>query len=160
MKTNQKSFLYIASVHALFLIASGCGPQEPAGSVALPPNDSTAVIAIQREDTVLRSQSGLATYYGPGVEGRKTSSGKTFNSRELVAAHPAYPMGTQVRVTNLRNDKAVEVEITDRGPTKKHQKSGVIIDLSAGAAREIDLISQGRGKVRVDVLEWGDEETK
>jgi len=73
----------------------------------------------------------------------------------LTAAHKVFPFGTKVRVTNLDNGKAVIVRINDRGPFKE----GRIIDLSLGAAQEIDLIQKGTARVRLEVLEWGDGKT-
>src|SRR4051794_29059705 len=62
------------------------------------------------------SLEGVASYYGPGFEGRKTASGDIFHSNELTAAHKTLPLGTEVRVTNLENNLSVVVTITDRGP--------------------------------------------
>jgi rare lipoprotein A len=75
--------------------------------------------------------------------------------RKPVAAHPSYPFGTRVRVTNLANKRAIVVTIIDRGPTRRYQKAGVIIDLAKGAAQTLGFIRQGRQRVRIEVLEWG-----
>ena len=75
--------------------------------------------------------------------------------RALVAAHPTYPFGTIVRVTNLTNDRAVDVRILDRGPARGPQARGVVIDLSYGAAEALDFIQRGRTRVRLEVLRWG-----
>jgi rare lipoprotein A len=69
----------------------------------------------------------------------------------LTAAHRTFPFGTKVRVTNLENNKIVIVRINDRGPFKE----GRMMDLSMGAAKEIDLIRTGTARVRMEVLEWG-----
>jgi rare lipoprotein A len=84
------------------------------------------------------------------------ASGRRFDMNALVAAHPSYPFGTEVRVTNLRNGRSVKVRILDRGPTRPHQADGVIIDLSRGAARRLGFIREGRTRVRVEVLRLGD----
>jgi rare lipoprotein A len=73
----------------------------------------------------------------------------------MVAAHPTYPFGTVVRVTNLTNNRAVEVRILDRGPAKGPQAAGVVIDLSYGAAQALGFIQDGRTRVRLEVLQWG-----
>jgi len=73
----------------------------------------------------------------------------------MVAAHPTYPFGTIVRVTNLRNGRSVRVRIVDRGPAAGPQGAGVIIDLSRRAAQALDFIRQGRTQVRVEVVRWG-----
>jgi rare lipoprotein A len=69
----------------------------------------------------------------------------------LTAAHRTFPFGTKVRVTSLENNKTVVVRVNDRGPFKE----GRIMDLSMGAAKEIDLILNGTARVRLEVLEWG-----
>lgn len=103
---------------------------------------------------------GLASFYGQAFQGQETASGKIFNKNELVAAHPSYPTGTKVRVTNLANDQAVEVRVIDRGPSQENQAEGVIIDLSKEAANKLDMIKEGRTRVRTEVIEWGDNERK
>ena len=74
---------------------------------------------------ILEVREGLASYYGPGFEGKVTASGTRFNMNAMVAAHPSYPFGTVLRVTNVRNGRAVEVRVVDRpqrGPADEQQK--------------------------------------
>jgi peptidoglycan lytic transglycosylase len=104
---------------------------------------------------ILEVRQGLASYYGPGFEGKRTASGIKFDKTALVAAHPTYPFGTVVRVTNLANKRQVEVRVVDRGPAKKPRGEGVVIDLSQGAASNLGFIRQGRTRVRLEVLRWG-----
>jgi rare lipoprotein A len=104
---------------------------------------------------VLETQTGLASFYGAAFHGKETASGETFDKTEMVAAHPSYPLGTVARVTNIENERAVDVRIIDRGPTRENLNEGVIIDLSKGAAKQLDFVSDGRVRVRVEVLEWG-----
>jgi rare lipoprotein A len=92
--------------------------------------------------------TGVASWYGPGFDGKKTASGERFNSNHLTAAHRTLPFGSIVRVTNLQNGRTVDVRINDRGPFTK----GRIIDLSKAAAREIGLIERGIGTVELRVL--------
>jgi rare lipoprotein A len=73
----------------------------------------------------------------------------------MVAAHPSYPFGTLVRVTNLKNGRSVRVRIVDRGPARGPRDDGVIIDLSRAAAEALDFVREGRTRVRVEVLRWG-----
>lgn len=105
-----------------------------------------------------REAYGLASFYGAAFEGRRTASGTIFDKEELVAAHPSYPFGTRVRVTNLDNGRSVTLEIVDRGPTDEYVDDGVIIDVSHGAARVLGFLEEGRQRVRVHVLSWGDGE--
>lgn len=106
-------------------------------------------------ERTLRTQRGLASYYGRGFQGRRTASGQRFDMRALVAAHPDYPFGTRVRVTNLSNQRHLIVTIVDRGPAARQQSAGVIIDLSRRAAERLAFVREGRTRVRLDVLEWG-----
>ena len=103
----------------------------------------------------LEIREGLASYYGHDFHGKTMASGRPFNMNAMVAAHPRYPFGTLLRVTNLRNGRSVTVRIQDRGPARQPQREGVIIDLSQGAAERLGFIRQGRVRVRVEVLEWG-----
>jgi len=85
------------------------------------------------------AECGEASYYGPGLHGGLTASGERFNAGGLTAAHPWYPMGTWVRVTNRNNGRSVQVRINDRGP----YTGGRIIDVAEGAAARIGLRSTG-----------------
>jgi rare lipoprotein A len=108
-----------------------------------------------RESEVLESREGLASFVASALHGKETASGAAFDMNALVAAHPSYSFGTLVRVTNLENGKAVDVRIVDRGPASESRAEGVIIDLSRAAAEALGFIKNGRSKVRVDVLRWG-----
>ncbi len=77
-----------------------------------------------------------------------TANGEAFNPDGLTAAHKTLPFGTQVRVTNLANNRTVTVRINDRGPFVR----GRGLDLSRGAARQIGCISSGTCRVSMDVL--------
>ena len=104
---------------------------------------------------ILEAREGFASYYGPGFDGRPAASGVRFNASSMVAAHPTYPFGTVVRVTNLKNRRSVSVRIVDRGPSRGPRADGVIIDLSRAAAEALGFIRDGRTRVRLDVLRWG-----
>jgi rare lipoprotein A len=106
--------------------------------------------------SILEVRQGLASYYGPGFEGKRTASGVPFDKTAMVAAHPTYPFGTVVRVTNLANTRRVDVRVVDRGPARGPRAEGVNIDVSSGAAARLGFVRQGRTKVRLEVLRWGD----
>ncbi|HET7157660.1 MAG TPA: septal ring lytic transglycosylase RlpA family protein [Burkholderiales bacterium] len=112
------------------------------------------------ESKASKTQTGFASFYSRRFDGKRTAGGETFDNRELVAAHRTYPLGTRARVTNLENDTSVEVVINDRGPSKQNRREGVIIDVSQAAAARLRMKKDGRVKVRVDVLEWGKDDTK
>jgi peptidoglycan lytic transglycosylase len=104
---------------------------------------------------ILEVRQGLASYYGPGFEGKRTASGIPFDKSAMVAAHPSYPFGTVVRVTNLTNKRQVVVRVVDRGPAKGPRSEGVLIDVSSGAAESLGFVRKGRTRVRLEVLRWG-----
>lgn len=108
-----------------------------------------------RSKPALKSAQGKASYYGARFHGRRTASGRKFNMNALVAAHPRWPFGTVVRVTNLKNKRSVNVQVIDRGPARSAQRRGVIIDLSRRAAQTLGFIKQGKTDVRLEVLAWG-----
>jgi rare lipoprotein A len=93
-------------------------------------------------------QIGTASWYGDYFQGKATASGEPYNMYDLTAAHPTLPLGSWVRVTNLRNGRAVVVRINDRGPVVP----GRIIDLSYSTARVLQFQSQGLQRVRLDVV--------
>jgi rare lipoprotein A len=98
-------------------------------------------------------QHGLASYYGPGFHGRETASGQIFDQGEMVAAHRTLPLGTVVRVTNLKNGRAVTLRVIDRGPYGRNHRKGTIIDVSKGAAQRLQFVRDGLVRVRVEILE-------
>jgi rare lipoprotein A len=91
---------------------------------------------------------GIASWYGPGYHGKRTSSGERFDQDDLTAAHASWQFGTRVRVTFLTTGRSVVVRINDRFPNHK----GRVIDLSRGAARQIGLIGPGTGRVRLEIV--------
>lgn len=100
-------------------------------------------------------QYGFASYYGKGLQGKKTADGEAFDKNDITAAHPAYPAGTRLAVTNLRNGRTVDVRVNDRGPAKRQRRRGVIIDLSERAAHELGFKHDGYARVKTRVIEWG-----
>ena len=98
-------------------------------------------------------EEGLASYYARSLDGKTTASGTRFDNSALVAAHPTHPFGTLVRVTNTRNRRSVTVRVVDRGPARAARREGVIIDLSRAAAGKLGFLSDGRTRVRVEVVD-------
>lgn len=92
--------------------------------------------------------TGIASYYGRKFHGKRTASGEIFDKNAMTAAHHSLPFGTKVKVTNLRNGKAVLVRINDRGPHVR----GRMIDLSQAAAKKIGLSQVGTAHVKLQVL--------
>ena len=100
---------------------------------------------------ILLTLEGVASYYADEFHGKQTSNGEIYDMNDLTAAHRTFPFGTKVRITNLENGRTVVVRVNDRGPFHE----GRIIDLSLGAAKELDLVKTGTARVRIEVLEWG-----
>jgi rare lipoprotein A (peptidoglycan hydrolase) len=94
-------------------------------------------------------QVGTASWYGEQFQGRQTASGEPFDMRDFTAAHPSLPLGSFVRVTNLKNGKVVVVRINDRGPVV----DGRIIDVSYNAARALGFKERGVQTVRLDLYQ-------
>ena len=94
------------------------------------------------------SQTGKASWYGPGFHGKKTSSGERFDMNTLSAAHRTLPIPSYARVTNLSNGKSVVVRINDRGPFHGNR----VMDLSKAAAKELGFIHTGRANVKVEQI--------
>ncbi|SRR5713226_2691340 len=94
-------------------------------------------------------QIGTASWYGSDFHGKATASGEPYNMYDFTAAHPTLPLGTWIRVTNLRNGRAVVLRINDRGPIVP----GRIIDVSYNAARALQFKAQGLQRVRLDLVQ-------
>jgi rare lipoprotein A len=125
-------------VVACALMVAGAGCATPRASVPAPRPETM-------EDGV---QTGRASWYGEPYHGRRTASGEIYDMHQLTAAHPTLPFGTRVLVTNLQNERSVEVRINDRGPTVADR----IIDLSYAAAQKLGALSGGPVRVRLRVI--------
>ncbi|OYZ13468.1 MAG: hypothetical protein B7Y39_17595 [Bdellovibrio sp. 28-41-41] len=90
-------------------------------------------------------QTGKASWYGERFHGRSTASGERFNMYDLTAAHKTLPFGTRVVVHSKTTGQTVTVRINDRGPFS----SGRVIDLSYGAAKELNMIAAGEVEVEL-----------
>jgi rare lipoprotein A len=90
-------------------------------------------------------ESGMASWYGPGFQGRRTANGEKYNMYDLTAAHPTLPFGTRLAVRNARTGKIVVVRVNDRGPYKKSR----ILDLSYAAAKEVGVFGPGTAYVEL-----------
>ena len=104
------------------------------------------VVHAQVNPDVNYRQEGIASWYGPGFDGRPTASGEIFDSSQFTAAHPYLPFGTILTITNIANYRQVNVRINDRGPFV-HPR---IIDLSRAAAEILDMINTGTASVIVE----------
>lgn len=94
-------------------------------------------------------QTGIASWYGPGFDGKVTANGETYDQWALTAAHPTLPMPSMVQVTNLENGRSIQLRINDRGPFANNR----IIDISKRGAQLLGFENKGTAKVRVQILE-------
>jgi len=94
-------------------------------------------------------QVGTASWYGKYFDGKPTASGEPYDMHDFTAAHMTLPLGTFVKVTNLRNGKSVVVRVNDRGPVVENR----IIDVSYNAAKALDFKARGIQRVRLDIAQ-------
>ena len=97
-------------------------------------------------------QVGVASWYGAKFQGRTTAGGERFDMNQMTCAHRSLPLGTWLRVTNLKNHRTAYVRVNDRGPVLE----GRIVDLSFAAAQALGLA--GIGQVRLEPVSSGDPE--
>lgn len=95
------------------------------------------------------TQTGVASWYGPGFDGRPTASGETFDMDAMTAAHRTLPLGTRIEVTVLATGRRTEVRVNDRGPFVDDR----VLDVSRAAARRLGFLQDGTARVRLRVVE-------
>lgn len=124
--------------------------EVPAPSKAAPETDSDlAEPSIPPGAVAVATETGLASWYGPPYHNRKGSNGEVYNMHAMTAAHRTFPLGSVVRVTNVKTGESALVRITDRGPFIP----GRILDLSLSAARKLDVVKAGVVEVKVELLQ-------
>jgi rare lipoprotein A len=117
--------------------------ENPAGEADL------AEPAIPGSTVPLSSETGMASWYGPPYHNRRGSNGEVYNMHAMTAAHRTLPLGSIVRVTNVKTGHHALVRITDRGPFIP----GRVVDLSLAAARKVDVYQPGIAKVKVELMQ-------
>jgi len=150
---SRPSMYFVAALACAMLF--GCAQLERAPEPAPPrPAPTVPPIPVQPssgETAISTQQRGRISMYGNDFAGRKTASGDPFDPTALTMAHRTLPFGTRVRVTNLENQRSVEVVVNDRGPFV----SGRIADLSEAAARRIDMVADGVVEALLEILQSG-----
>jgi rare lipoprotein A len=132
------------------------GPNISRAKAASTGSTSTDSASLVQAKTEVRKQAGknkpyqvgTASWYGDNFDGKPTASGEPYDMYDMTAAHLTLPMGSYVKVTNLKNGKAVVVRVNDRGPIVP----GRIIDLSYGAAQALQIRQRGLQRVRLDLI--------
>ncbi len=114
---------------------------EPEPDLAEPiiPSDAKPIV----------TERGIASWYGPPYHNRRGSNGEVYNMHAMTAAHRTFPLGSIVRVTNVKTGSKALVRITDRGPFIP----GRILDLSLAAAKKVDVWRPGIAEVKVDLMQ-------
>ncbi|MGP0095588.1 MAG: septal ring lytic transglycosylase RlpA family protein [Terriglobales bacterium] len=127
-------------------------PQETAKPVPAPPPATSGEdekIEVPADAKPIFEETGMASWYGAPYHNRRGSNGELYNMHAMTAAHLTLPLGSIVRITNLKTGHSALVRITDRGPFVV----GRMVDLSLAAAKALDVYLPGTAKVRLEVLE-------
>ena len=111
----------------------------------------TFSIILTAPNLLAKELIGVASWYGPGFEGKVTASGKRFDSNRLTLASLGLPLGTKVNITNLRNGRQVVAIVNDKGPYTKGRR----FDVSKGVAQRLGFTREGIAKVKVKVIRKG-----
>lgn len=114
----------------------------------IPAQNTSTTTKIKSKKTV-RIFYGLGSYYANKFNGRKTANGEIFDQKKMTCACNVLPLGTWIKVTNLRNDKWVIVKINDR----IHPRMKRIVDLSKTAAQKLGYVSRGVTRVKIEVID-------
>jgi peptidoglycan lytic transglycosylase len=120
--------------------------------VTLPPAETPGQnekIEIPANAKPIFEETGMASWYGAPYHNRRGSNGEVYDMNAMTAAHLTLPLGSIVRITNLKTGSSAVVRITDRGPFVE----GRIVDLSLAAAKALDVYLPGIAKVRLEVLQ-------
>ena len=122
--------------------------QQPSSAPTTADSIPAEDIPVPPEAKPILVETGIASWYGPPYHNRKASNGEIYDMHAMTAAHRTLPLGSIVRVTNMSGGESCVVRITDRGPFIE----GRIVDLSKAAAEKLELVRQGTGQVRLEVL--------
>jgi len=128
----MKLLLQIFIATSLILVSSGAAKAQPVSEIT----------------SDIKSYFGTASYYADKFTGRKTANGDNYDPQKFTAACNVLPLGTWIKVTNLRNNKSIIVRINDR----LHANMNRLVDLSKVAAHQLGYIQRGLAKVKVEVL--------
>jgi rare lipoprotein A len=126
-------------VAAAALLACAACAHAPSPEPARPPPPSA-------ERPAAGHETGLASFYGRHLQGRRTASGERYDAAALTCAHRTQPFGAFLRVTELETGRSVVVRVNDRGPFVQ----GRVVDLSYAAARRLGMVQRGVARVRVE----------
>lgn len=139
MQIFKAQAVFIVIIITLFLFGSKAQAQTK--------EDGKKIVTKQaRKNT--KTLYGQASFYSAKFEGRKTASGQKFSHKKFTAACNSLPLGTYIKITNLKNGKTVVVQTNDR----LHKNTKRLVDLTMAAAKKLDFVSSGLARVKVEVL--------
>ncbi|QPK61997.1 septal ring lytic transglycosylase RlpA family protein [Methylomonas sp. LL1] len=117
-------------------------------SISLMSFFSASLAKVEKQDHADSRKAGIASFYNDKYHGRATSSGEAYDKNDMTAAHNKLPLGTRLRVTNLKNNRSVIVRVNDRlAKSNTH-----LVDLSKKAAKELGFVHAGLTKVKIEIL--------
>jgi rare lipoprotein A len=122
---------------------------EPATETAKVPQEPSEKIDVPADAKPIYEQTGMASWYGAPYHNRRGSNGEVYDMNAMTAAHLTLPLGSIVRVTNVKTGHSAMLRITDRGPFVE----GRILDLSFAAAKALDVYLPGTAQVHLEVLQ-------
>lgn len=138
----------------VFLVFHQCAGNKTSRRDLIPETSPREELRKDRQNIgALKVIYGTASFYGRDFHNKKTASGEPFDMNANTAAHPSLPFGTLCRVTNLDNNKSVIVRINDRGPFVANR----VLDLSYGAAQQLDGVASGLINVKIEILKYGQQ---
>ena len=117
-------------------------------SISLMSFFSVSLAKVEKQDPSPVRKAGMASFYNDKYQGRATTSGEAYDKNAMTAAHNKLPLGTRLRVTNLRNNRSVVVRVNDR----LHASNKRVIDVSKKAAKELGFVHAGHTKVKIEIL--------
>ncbi|GEM_PF-1179208 len=150
MTTQQRTMRAAVAVLVLACtsLAYAAEDAKKPAAAATPAVAAPAAAPAPAPVTASATETGLAAVYSDRLNGKRTASGQIYDRNKLTAAHKTLPFGTQVKITNVKNQKTVTVRINDRGPTQ----AGRILDISPRAAKALGIRPQGMAEVTAEVV--------
>ncbi len=146
---KQLTAVVSATLLSVGLAAASDPGSASADSRSVKSASKPSVNASSKNQAAKRAQVGQASWYGKAFHGRPTASGEEYDMFQLTAAHRSLPLGTWVKVTNLRNGKWAVLKVNDRGPYVGNR----ILDVSYGAAQALNFRGRGVEKVSIEVVQ-------
>ena len=135
MHTFKRGTIKVWIATVCIFIFSNCFAQSDSGK--------------NKHHSQLEKYYGTASFYANKFVGKKTANGEIFSQKKLTAASNILPLGTWVKVTNIRNNKSVVVKINDR----LHKKNKRIIDLTKSGAQKLGFLQTGLTRVKIEIVE-------